>query len=261
MTGNTSIPSESAEVQPEAGGAHDQLLSVVLPVHNQGDHIQDIVSKYVAALVRARLSHEIILVTNACRDNSVAVCQQLVETHASVRTVDSTKGGWGLAVKRGLAEARGDILCYTNSARTTAADLQLLALYAMANPGAVVKAHRISREALRRRVGSLLYNMECRMLFKLPAWDINATPKVFSRKTYDEIKPQSDGDLIDLEFYVKCQQLGKIILEVPIYSLSRHGGSSTTNYRAAFRMYAGAFHLLRSMKQGTGAFANFPQSA
>lgn len=221
----------------------NSLVSVVIPVYNQADHIGNIVREYETALARIPNPHEFILVVNACRDNSLEVCNALAKELPSVHVVHSEKGGWGLAVKLGLQAAHGELLCYTNSARTSASDLVLLVLYAIANPGAVVKAHRRSRESLSRRIGSFLYNLECRVLFDLPIWDINATPKVFSRETYQAFQPESDGDLIDLEFYVKCKQLGKVILEVPIYSMSRHGGKSTTNYSSAIRMYLGAYQM------------------
>jgi len=125
-----------------------------------------------------------------------------------------------------------------------------LILYAVANPGAVVKAHRRSRESLQRKLGSFLYNLECRGLFDLPTWDINATPKVFSRDMYNAIQLKSDGDLIDLEFYIKCKQLGTAILEVPIYSKYRYSGQSTTTYLSAARLYWGAFRLWRKIRAG-----------
>jgi glycosyltransferase involved in cell wall biosynthesis len=227
----------------------NSLVSVVIPVYNQADHIGQIVREYEAALSRIPNPREFILVVNACRDHSLEVCNALARELPTVRVVHSEKGGWGLAVKLGLQAAKGDLLCYTNSARTNASDLVLLVLYAIANPGAVVKAHRRSRESLSRRLGSFLYNLECHMLFDLPIWDINATPKVFTRETYNEFRPESDGDLIDLEFYVKCQRLGKVILEVPIYSKERHGGKSTTNYRSAVRMYTGAYQMWKERRR------------
>lgn len=235
------------------GGA--AMVSIVLPVHNQAAYIEDTVAKYEAALAGLKAAHEIILVTNACRDDSVEVCQGLNTKFPTVRTVNTERGGWGLAVKLGLANARGNLLCYTNSARTTGEELRLLIDSGFANPTAVVKGHRISRESFTRKIGSLLYNTECRVLFNLPAWDINATPKVFSREIYDLLNLRSDGDLIDLEFYVKCMRLHKLVLEVPVYSMVRHGGKSTTNFKSAWRMYLGAFHLWRDSKDGLGVFS------
>jgi len=231
----------------------DALISVVLPVHNQADHILPVVMEYELALAELPQPHEFILVVNACHDRSLDVCHSLAARLATTRVVYSDIGGWGRAVKTGLKEARGDLLCYTNSARTSAADLLLLILYAITNPGAVVKAHRRSRESLQRRIGSFLFNLQCRGLFDLPTWDINATPKVFSREIYETIQPVRDDDLLDLEVYVKCKQLGTTILEVPIYSRPRHGGRSTTTYRTAMELYWGAFQMWRAFRRGSGS--------
>lgn len=225
------------------------LTSIVLPVYNQADHIGAIMREYEAALARLQNPHECILVVNGCRDNSLEVCQALAQEYSTVRVLYSEKGGWGLAVRLGLQEARGELLCYTNSARTAAPDLVLMILYAIANPGSVVKAHRRSRESPARKLGSFLYNLECRGLFDLPTWDINATPKVFTREVYNALQLSRDDDLIDLEFYIRCKQLGTVILEVPIYSWQRHSGKSTTTLRSAIRMYVGAFRMWQALRK------------
>jgi len=158
----------------------------------------------------------------------------------------NVRGGWGLAVNHGLREANGDLLCYTNSARTTGQELTLLLLYAIVWPEVVIKANRKIRESLRRRTGSLLYNLECRALFDLNVWDINGTPKVFPRSFSRLLNLSHDDDLIDLEFLVHCRRENYPILEVPIFSTRRHGGRSTTGLRSAARMYSGAWGLKRS---------------
>jgi glycosyltransferase involved in cell wall biosynthesis len=222
-----------------------RLVSIVLPVHNQADHIRGIVEEYLEPLERVGHAYEIVLVPNACRDESPRVCQELAAANPSVRAVSSELGGWGRAVKLGLAEARGDLLCYTNSARTPPQDLSLMLLYAMAYPGVVVKANRKIREHWSRRIGSLLYNMECRALFDLSNWDVNGTPKVFPRAFAKLLALTRDDDLIDAEFSLICRREGYPMVEVPIFSHRRHGGKSTTNLRSAFRMYWGAYQLWR----------------
>jgi hypothetical protein len=87
--------------------------------------------------------------------------------------------------------------------------------------------------------------MEVRLLFDLPTWDINATPKVFWRDLYTLLTFREDGDLIDLDFYVQCKALNRPILEIPIYSWHRFGGASTTTYRSALRLYLGAYGVWR----------------
>src|SRR5438045_8299507 len=110
------------------------LVSIILPIFNEAAYARQIVEDYEHALARLPVPHEMILVTNGCWDDSPAICQQLAEQHDTISTIDSKRGAWGLAVKLGLAQARGDLICYTNLARTAAGDLVLLLLYALAYP-------------------------------------------------------------------------------------------------------------------------------
>ncbi len=222
-----------------------QYLSIILPVYNQADHIKEIVGEYEAALQRVSLPHEILLTVNGSRDKSLEVCREIEAEIPTVKTLHSVKGGWGLGVKMGLQNAKGDLICYSNSARTHPQDLILLILYATANPGVVIKANRKIRDNALRRMGSLLYNLECRMLFDLSYWDINGTPKVFPR-SFDKLLALSrDDDLIDLEFNIICRRNNYPMLEVPIFSSQRHSGASTTKLRSAFRMYTEVFRMKR----------------
>jgi glycosyltransferase involved in cell wall biosynthesis len=217
--------------------------SIVLPVHNQADHIGQVVGDFVTALDRLPLEYELILVPNACRDDTPAVAHALAGRYPSVRVVESELGGWGRAVRVGLAAASGSLLCYTNSARTAPEELTLTLLYAVAHPDIVVKANRKIREHWTRRLGSLLYNLECRALFDLACWDVNGTPKVFPRSKTALLGLSRDDDLIDAEFAAICRREGYPMLEVPIFSSRRHGGKSTTNLGSAWKMYVGAYRL------------------
>jgi glycosyltransferase involved in cell wall biosynthesis len=227
-------------------------ISVVLPVYNQADHIVAVVEEYEEALVRSPFTHELILVVNGCRDRSLEVCRELAERYEAVQLVHSSRGGWGLGVRLGLSQARGELLCYTNSARTSAKELMLLLIYAVTFPDAVIKANRKIRESWRRRLGSLLYNLECRALFDLPYWDINGTPKVFPRKFERLLSLTRDDDLLDAEFHIRCREENYPMLEVPIFSTRRHGGKSTTGIRSGLRMYWRAYRLWRSQRENGG---------
>jgi glycosyltransferase involved in cell wall biosynthesis len=225
----------------------DPVVSIVLPVYRQADLIGHTVQEYRNALTRLPHSYEMILVVNGGGDNSLEVCQSLAARFANVTTAHIEEPGWGRAVKYGLQQARGDQLCYTNTARTSAGDLLLMLLYAVAHPGVVIKANRRIRDSAKRRVGSVLFNLECRALFDLATWDINGTPKVFPR-AFDKLLTLSrDDDMIDAEFVATCRRAEYPMLEVPILFSERYGGVSTTTYRSALRMYWRAFGLWRSM--------------
>lgn len=238
-----------ASVMEQQGKAITHGISIVLPVHNQEDHLEKIVSEYQTVLDRLPVDYEIVLVTNACRDNSTKLCGSLTERDSRIKWCDIEQGGWGRAVKLGLKKASGDLLCYTNSARTSPEILSLLLLYAIAYPDVVVKANRKIRDNWMRRLGSLLYNLEARALFDLPVWDINGTPKIFPRKFDKLLDLKRDDDIIDAEFNMVCRQEDYPVVEVPILSTKRHSGKSTTNYNSALRMYLGVYDLWRQSKQ------------
>src|SRR5262249_40242750 len=118
-----------------------------------------------------------------------------------------------------------------------------LLAYNLAYPDVVVKASRKVRDNWHRRLGSLIYNLECRALFDLAVWDINGTPKVFPRSFGRLLELTRNDDLLDAEFAVRCRSEGYPIVDVPVLSTQRHGGRSTTGYASAFRMYTGALGL------------------
>jgi glycosyltransferase involved in cell wall biosynthesis len=231
-------------------GGDERLTSIVLPVRDQEGFLEPILRGYLAALAPLPGAYELVVVTNACTDRSPEISARLAAEERSVVHIDLEAGGWGRSVKAGLGASRGDLLCYTNAARTTAPILTLMLAYALAYPEVVLKANRRIRESRRRRLGSLLYNLECRALFDLSVWDINGTPKIFPRKFDQLLALRRDDDLIDAEFNIVCRDQGYPVLEVPILATERHGGRSTTGYRSALRMYRGAFELWR---QGAGA--------
>jgi len=224
-----------------------ELASIVLPVYNQESHIQAVLEEYVSGLERLPLAFEILPVVNGQRrDRTLEICRDLQSKFSSIRTLCIDAGGWGRAVRYGLSQSRGDLLCFTNSARTTSRDLLLALLYGSVHDDAVIKANRKIRESARRRLGSLLYNLECRALFDLPYWDINGTPKVFSRKLSRLLELTRDDDLIDLEFNIICRMEEYPVIEIPIFSSKRHSGKSTTSLNSAFHMYLGAWQMRKA---------------
>ena len=226
---------------------------MVLPVYNQADHVRAVVRDYLARLAEVPgldRRFEIILAVNGCRDNSLEVCRALAEADPRVRVAHSEQGGWGLAVRLGLAQAAGELLVYTNCARTSGDVLALLVKSLLESPESVVKALRQERMGLARRLGSMLYNLECRVLFGFSTRDVNGTPKCFPRRFGRLFELREDADLVDAEFLAICHREGYPVREVPVLAERRRGGTSTTNFRTARRLLGGALGLWWRMRHG-----------
>ena len=217
------------------------MISIVLPIHNQAQQLRPMIDDYLAELSRVVASSELILVLNGCTDDSAAVAGKLARP--GLRRIVSQEAGWGRAVRLGLAAAQGEIVCYTNSARTSGEDLRRALQAAIDAPDLVIKARRPVRDNWRRRLGSFLYNLECRLLFGLSTWDVNGTPKVFPRRFASLLLLRRDDDLIDLEFGIICKRQGYRVREINLTWSGRRAGRSTTRMRSALRLYGGALRL------------------
>lgn len=84
-------------------------ISVVIPAHNEEGCLYGTVSNIVDTLEQEGIRHEVLIVNDNSRDNTLAVCQQLTQDFKTVRYVNNhPPNGFGFAVRRGLAEFEGD---------------------------------------------------------------------------------------------------------------------------------------------------------
>jgi hypothetical protein len=219
------------------------LVSLVLPCRNQADHIGAVLARYVEPLETFGWPFELVVVPNGSRDDTGEVVRRLARSDSRLRVVSNPQGGWGLSVRMGLEAARGDVLAYTNTARTDPESIPTyLRQWAEAGP-CLVKARREARNAPLREIGSALYNFEARLLFGIRCRDVNGTPKVFGRTFYEAAPLRESGDLVDLELMTWAVRHGLPIREVSVRGFQRHGGKSSTTLKTAFKLYAGALRL------------------
>ena len=219
------------------------LVSLVLPCRNQADHIGRVLDGYRAAFEGLGLPFELVVVPNASSDNTFETVQRLGDDDPRIRIVENPLGGWGLSVRTGLASSRGTILAYTNTARTDPATVPNFVQRYLQTGIGIVKARREDRQAPVREIGSMLYNLEAKLCFRVNCKDVNGTPKVFGRSVYESAQLTADGDLLDLELMRHAADEGLPVVEIPVRGFSRHGGKSSTNFKSALKMYTGAIGM------------------
>jgi dolichol-phosphate mannosyltransferase len=85
------------------------MLSVVIPAHNEEGHIAATVHGLAAALQAAQIDYEIVVVNDNSSDATGRILATLQADDPRLRYVDNAPpNGFGFAVRRGLAEFRGD---------------------------------------------------------------------------------------------------------------------------------------------------------
>ena len=126
-------------------------ISIILPIYKQEGQIEYLFEQYTGKLGQLGITWEVLFVVNGSKDNSYAKAVQLAAQNSNVRVFNLELGGWGRAVKFGIENATGELICYTNSARTSVEDLMLILKYALANESVVLKTTRVIRESFVRK--------------------------------------------------------------------------------------------------------------
>ncbi|MGH3628563.1 MAG: hypothetical protein ACRDRL_14160 [Sciscionella sp.] len=216
-------------------------VSVVLPIIGCTSGLTDAVRDYAQSIACLEERFEILL---ACGGSERSACQDTAAVVEAVRVVEDGVADWGRLVRVGVAGCRGEIICFANWKPTAPGGLAEILAYALRNPEVVFRANRRMRRSFWHRLGSLLFNLECRAILGTTAWDINGTPKVFARARSELFRLTRSDGLLDAEFAVVCERAGYPIAEVPIQSRG-DAGEDRVDYRRALSMYFGVLGLRR----------------
>ncbi len=83
-------------------------LSIILPAHNESTRLPKALHQLDAYLQQQAYRAEVIVVENGSSDGTAQVARAFAADHPYVRVFEETARGKGLAIKRGMLEARGE---------------------------------------------------------------------------------------------------------------------------------------------------------
>ena len=172
------------------------MLSVVVPAHNEEGHIRGTVEAVVAALEQAKIRYEILVINDNSIDRTEKIVHDLARTHPAVRCVSSDPpNGFGFAVRRGLADFQGDAVAIF-MADGSDAPADLVAFYHKLQEGYdCVFGSRFSRGGRAVDYPALklflnrLGNRFIQLLFRIPCDDISNAFKMYRRTVIAGIQP------------------------------------------------------------------------
>ncbi len=87
-----------------------ELLSVIIPVYNEEEFIQELLSRVLAAPLPEGLSRELVVVDDCSTDDSVAAIEEFIAEHPEVpiRLIRQAKNqGKGAAIRTAIQAATG----------------------------------------------------------------------------------------------------------------------------------------------------------
>ena len=214
-------------------------VSVIFPAYNEEKNIRKAVSDFFSTGV----VDEIVVVDNNSSDATFTIASK---TKAHV--VQEKKQGYGWALRRGLAEASGDLLIMAEPDGTFVGK-DIFKLLAYADEFDVIFGTRTSRSLIWKgakmgwflRMGNVFVAKVLEYLHNGPCLtDVGCTMKLIHRDVLPKIQPffTVGGSHFSPEFMILCLHDSSIrCLEIPVNYFERIGESKiTSNFWKSFKL-------------------------
>lgn len=220
-------------------------LSVVIPAFNESAGIDWAIRATRASLAgllegRVVVAAEIVIVDDHSSDDTGEQVVRAGELPGPAVRLVRARGpqGLGAAVRRGLAEATGDLVVYTDADLPfDPAELGRLVGVLDRYEADVLCGFRLDRsaEGFRRTVQSYAFNLLARTVLPITARDVNFACKVFTRPALEKLLPElrSVGPFIDAELMARCAQHHLHLVQTGVDYFPRVDGASTLGGPAA----------------------------
>ncbi len=233
------------------------LLSIIIPAHNEENRLPRSLEQVFAFLEKQSYESEVLVIENGSSDRTLEIAQGFTQQHKSLRVIHEPGRGKGLAVRRGMLEARGQYRFMCD------ADLSMpieevnkfvppsLSGFDVAIGSREVRGAIRYEEPLYRHFGGRLINFLIRVLILPRLQDTQCGFKCFRAEVADNLfrRQRLDGWSFDIEVLYLAEQDGDRIVEVPIHWYYRTE-SKVNALRDAFRMIGDIFLIRSNMRHG-----------
>ncbi|HET7435122.1 MAG TPA: glycosyltransferase [Thermoanaerobaculia bacterium] len=214
------------------------LLSVIVPCYNERATVAELLRRVLAVPI----DKEVIVVDDQSTDGSRGVVAELARQHGEIRQLLQPENqGKGAAIRRGIAEARGQIVLIQDADLEYDPDEYPKLIQPIVDGHAdVVFGSRFEGYPRRvmlfwHRMGNTFLTFLSNMVTNLDLTDMETCYKVFRREVIQSIKLESNRFGIEPELTAKVAKRGYRIYEVPISYYGRdYWEGKKINWRDGF---------------------------
>ncbi|HEX2142209.1 MAG TPA: glycosyltransferase family 2 protein [Candidatus Limnocylindria bacterium] len=208
-------------------------LTFFFPAYNEEENVEATVAQAlekIGPLVDGSL--EVLIVDDGSSDRTPQLADALAAADPRVRVHHQPNRGYGGALKAGFANARGELVCFSDG------DLQfdlaemsrLLSRLEDGSRGPVdaVIGYRIKRRDPPHRIFiAKTYNAIVSVAFGLRVRDIDCAMELFRREVFDGLRLDADGPFLSAELLIKLRALGVRMAQVGVNHYPRAAGTNT----------------------------------
>jgi glycosyltransferase involved in cell wall biosynthesis len=206
------------------------LISVVIPLYNEGSHLRELLSDLKTALQETGCRFEVILVDDGSPDDTWENIKEEAQAFPSLRAVRLSRNfGKELALCAGLERAHGDAVVVMDGDGQHPPSLLPMMVEKWRSSGAdivhAVKTKR-GREPVAGKVGAFLFYL---ILNKLSGFDLKGASdfKLVNRKVTDTWLTMRERNVF---FRGMTAWMGFSTVKIPFQVVARRGGKSGWSY-------------------------------
>jgi glycosyltransferase involved in cell wall biosynthesis len=237
--------------------ADKDLLSVIIPAYNEGEHIRQNLEECIRVFNQMGVPYELVVVNDGSKDNTKVEIEAAAREYPEVVLVTYFPNrGKGNALKMGCAKARGNLVVFVDADLEIHPKQTLRFIKEMKRTGADViigsKRHKESKVdyPAKRKLLSWGYHLLIRTLFGLKLTDTQPGFKLFKKEVLDRelSKTLTKKYAFDLELLVNVSEDGYKIVEAPIelkFSSQFGGRIGFKAVKGIFQETMGIFYRLR----------------
>lgn len=233
------------------------FLSIIIPAHNEENRLPRTLEQVFAFLKQQSFASEVIVVENGSRDHTYEIAQSFSKQHENLRVIQNDWRGKGLAIQRGVKEAKGDYIFFCD------ADLSMpveeiskfippqlpnvdIAIASREAPGAV----RYNEPYYRHLTGRV-FNTLIRLLVLPNLQDTQCGFKCFRAQVARDIFRYQTltGWAFDVELLYIAGHHGYKIIEIPI-DWYFNDDSKISIFRDSLRMFLDLLLIRRNARRG-----------
>jgi dolichol-phosphate mannosyltransferase len=192
------------------------VLSIVIPAHNEEGHIAETVQGLASALRDAGIDYEILVINDNSSDGTERILAGLSRVDSGIRYVNNLPpNGFGFAVRRGLAEFRGEAVAIVmgdgsdDPADVVAFYEKLQGGYDCVFGSRFIRGGRVIDYPKFKLVLNRLANLMIRSLFLVHYNDMTNAFKLYRRSAIAGIQPLLSHHFnLTVELPLKCMIRG-----------------------------------------------------